>query len=124
MVWHPVLKVLQAASVVVLAGASVQANALQFNAPAVVSAVQAPSLPINPVHTSVYAYEEHADKTLTHPFPVVTHPERNVLQAVFVAVVAGASVQANGLHAVAPVPVLAVQAPSLPIIPVHPAAIV
>lgn len=101
-----------------------QANALQFNAPAVVSVVQAPSDPINPVHPSVYKYEEQADSVLTHPFPVVTHPERNVLQAVFVAVVAGASVHAKGLHAVAPVPVLAVQKPSLPIIPVHPAAIV
>ena len=101
-----------------------QAVALQFNAPAVVSVVQAPSLPINPVHPSVYAYELHAYGVLTHPFPVVTHPERNVLHAAFVAAVAGASVHANGLHAVAPAPVLAVQAPSLPIIPVHPAAIV
>ena len=115
---------MHAASVVVLAGASVQSIALQFCAPAVVSMVHVPSLPINPVHPNVYAYEEHANKVLTQPFPEVTHPERNVLQAVFVAVVAGASVHANGLHAVAPVPVFAVQAPSLPIIPVHPAAIV
>ena len=76
------------------------------------------------MHPSVYAYELHADSVLTHPFPVVMHPDRNMLQAVFVAVVAGASEQAKGLHAVAPVPVLAVHTPSLPIIPVHPAAIV
>ena len=115
---------LHAASVVVLAGASVQSVALQLAAPAVVSVTQAPSLPINPVHPSVYAYELHADNVLTQPFPVVTHPDRNVLHAVFDAVVAGASVHTNGLQAVAPDPVLAVQAPSLPIIPVHPAAIV
>ena len=124
MVWHPILKVLHAASVELLAKASMQAIALQFYAPAVKSAVHLPSFPINPVHPNVYAYEEHANKVLTQPFPVVTHPERNVLQAVFVAVVAGASVHANGLQVVAPVPVLAVQAPSLPIIPVHPTAIV
>ena len=124
MVWHPVLKVLHAASVVVLAGASVQAIALQFCAPAVVSVVHAPSLPINPVHTSVYWYVEHADSVLTQPFPVVRHPERNAPHAVFDVAVVGASVQAKGLQVVAPVPVLAVQAPSLPIIPVHPAAIV
>ena len=86
--------------------------------------VQAPSLPINPVHPRVYAYELQADNVLIHPLPVVTHPDRKVLHAVFVFVVVGASVHANGLQAVAPLPLLAVQAPSLPIIPVHPAAIV
>ena len=114
----------QAASVDVLAGASVQSNALQLTAPAVVSVVQAPSLPTNPVHPSVWAYELQADSTETQPFPVVTHPDKNVLQAVFVAVVVGASVHANGLQAVDPAAVFAVHAPSLPIIPVHPAAIV
>ena len=49
---------------------------------------------------------------------MLTHPARNVLQAVFVSVVeVGASVHARGLHAVAPV--FEVQGPSLPIIPVH-----
>lgn len=109
---------------IVLAGASVQAIALQFFSPVVIFAVQAPSLPINPVHPSIYAYEEQADKVLTQPFPIVTHPERNVLHSVVVDVVVGASVHAIGLHAVAPAIVLAVQAPSLPIFPVHPAAIV
>ena len=44
---------LHAASVFVLAGASVQSVALQLAAPAVESVIQGPSLPINPVHPSV-----------------------------------------------------------------------
>ena len=102
-----------------------QAIALQFDAPVVVSFVQLPSLPINPEHPRVYAYELHADKALTQPLPVVTHPARKVLHAGLVSVVeVGASEHARGLHAVDPVAVFAVHGPSLPIIPVHPAAIV
>ena len=48
---------------------------------------------------------------------MVTHPARNVLHSVFVAVSTGASVHARGLHEVASV--FEVQGPSLPIIPVH-----
>ena len=97
-----------------------QSKALQFDAPVVVSFLQLPSLPINPEHPRVYAYELHADSTLTQPLPVVTHPAGNVLHAVFVSVVeVGASVHARALQAVDPMAVL-VQGPSLPIIPVHP----
>ena len=76
------------------------------------------------MHPIDYEYELHAGNTLTQPFPVVTHPNRIVLHAISVIVKDGASVHAIGLHAVDPDPVLTVQAPLLPIIPVHPAAIV
>ena len=56
------------------------------------------------------------------PLPVVTHPVRNAAQAVFVANVVAASVQARGLHTVEPAAVFAVQGPSEPIIPAHPFA--
>ena len=60
----------------------------------------------------------------THPLPVVTQPDKNNPQAAIVDVAIGASVHAIGLQAVEPEIVLAIQPPSLPIIPVHPAAIV
>ena len=66
----------------------------------------------------------HADNDETHPFPLVTHPERKVEQARFVVIVVAASVQTRGLHTVDPAAVLVVQGPSEPIIPEHPLAIV
>ena len=55
-----------------------------------------------------------------HPYPVVTHPERNVLQAASVIKVVAASVQIRALQFVAPVVVSIVHDPSVPINPVHP----
>ena len=54
---------------------------------------------------------------MTHPLPVVTHPLRNVLQAVFVALSEGASVHVKALHD--PGTELSVQGPSIPIIPLQ-----
>ena len=51
---------------------------------------------------------------------MVTHPAKNYTQAAVVEVDAGASEHAKALHAVEPAAVLAVHAPSDPVIPVHP----
>ena len=55
-----------------------------------------------------------------HPYPVVTQPAKKLMHPAFVFVLAGASVHARALHAVEPAVVLAVQAPSDPVRPVHP----
>ena len=116
---HPVLKLLQAVSVVFVLVASVQSNYLQLLPTGTTSIVQAPSLPINPVHPRFYEYVLQADNTFTQPFLVVIHPIKKNLQSSFVDVVVGASVHTKGLHAIYP----AVQGPSLPIIPEHPAIV-
>lgn len=69
-------------------------------------------------------YVEHAESVETQPFPVVTHPVKNVMHAAVVAVVVGASVHTKGLHTVDPAAVFAVHGPSDPIIPEQPAVYV
>jgi len=69
-----------------------QTLAVQLVPPTVPS--QFPSVPFSPEQaTSSPVYEAQAPRVAIQPFPVVTHPESQALQAVVVARVASASVQ-------------------------------
>ena len=122
MVTQPAINIAHIAFVLVLAGASVHANALQAVEPTVVLTMQGPSDPMRPVHPWVIVYVLQIDKADAHPLPIETQPNKNAEQAIFVANVFAASVQTRGLHTVELAVVFAVQGPSEPIIPMHPFA--
>ena len=104
----------------VVVGASGQVLAEQAAAVADVP-LQFPSVPIYEAHVVVVpVYDEQAPNEFVHPWPVVRQPAKNITHPAFVFVLAGASEQAKALQAVEPAVVLAVQAPSDPMRPVHP----
>ena len=83
--------------------------------------LQFPSDPTYEAHVVVVPeYDEQAPNEFVQPYPVVTQPAKKLTHPAFVFVLAGASEQAKALQAVEPAAVLAVQAPSDPMRPVHP----